>query len=164
MISLSRSHPGRGQKEIHLVSVQGCCQVERRLAGGQPGCGVACRPTGPASPSGRHWLPGYTLTHLACVLQRLPGPAWLWLRDRQVAGRQPGRGQQAGPSPAWPHGGGPASVTQGVTNQVFCLPAQGSCSPGIECWTFCQEEWTEARSSWERGGHIPGRGGWGRGS
>ena len=35
--------------------------------GSRPGPGVVQGPTRPASPSGRPWLPGRALTHLACA-------------------------------------------------------------------------------------------------
>lgn len=46
-----------------------------------------------------------------------PGPEWPGTAGRK-GGCRPGGGQRAGHRPASPHGRGPGSVAQGVTNQV----------------------------------------------
>lgn len=99
--------PGRAQTRVILHPSRNAelphwgCQAGGTVLGRQPGAGVAwgACPVPPALPW-RPWLPGPTLTHLVGVLQRPPGPAQSWPAQGGVACCRPGRGQQAGQSPA----------------------------------------------------------------
>lgn len=118
--------------------------------GGRPGPGVVQGPTRPASPSGRPWLPGPALTHLACAAVAGGGEG--------VAGGQPGRGQQAGPSPAWLRGRGTSLGHTGRDRPGVLTPSPGLLLPRDRMLDVQAGRVDRARSSWGRKGHVPGVG------
>lgn len=156
MISLSKGHPAGARTRCILGLSRDAQLTTPGLPGGKEGGGQPARTRGragahPSRQPFREALAARTCSDASC----LRGCGW---GEGGVAGGQPGRGQQAGLSPAWLRGRGTSLGHTGRDKPGVLTPSPGPLLSGDRMLDIQAGRVDGARPSWGREGHVPGWG------
>lgn len=159
-ISLSKGCPAGAGTRCTLGPSRDAQLTTPGLPSGKEGGGRPARPRGrtgahPSRQPFREALAARACSDASC----LRGCGW---GGEGVAGGQPGRGQQAGPCPAWLRGRGTSLGHTGRDRPGVLTPSPGPLLPRDRMLDVQAGRVDRASSSWGREGHVPGWGCWGR--